>query len=201
MKLDIKTYQKEYREKNKEKQKENHKKWYENNKNEIRNYNRKYHDEHKEECDLRVIEYNKEHPEKQKEYHKRWSEKNSEKIKEYKKKWNEHPNHKIKNKECQIIRTRRYKIRTIEKIAEFHRSSVECWRCHESRLWCLTIGHINQDGKEDRTNNGSGTTFYKQIIDGNRACDDLKIECISCNYCLQWYGKYPDEITEKEFRL
>jgi hypothetical protein len=63
------------------------------------------------------------------------------------------------------------------------------------------VGHVNQDGKEDRKKNGVGTQFYKKIIEGKRTCEDLQIECFTCNECLQFYGKYLNELTEEEFRL
>jgi hypothetical protein len=102
---------------------------------------------------------------------------------------------------CQTKRVRRYKLKAFEAIAKHHNSTIICWKCGEDRLWCLTIGHVNQDGKEDRKMNGNGTRFYKAVIEGIRICDDLQIECMNCNCCLQWYGKYPDEITEEEFIL
>ena len=68
-------------------------------------------------------------------------------------------------------------------------------------MWCLTIGHLNEDGNEDRIKNGSTTILYNKIISGERSSDDLEIQCMNCNCCLAWYGKYPNEITEENWIL
>jgi len=88
-----------------------------------------------------------------------------------------------------------------EIISNYHNSEIKCWRCGESLIEALTIGHINNDGKQDRLVHGTGETFFRKIISGIRSCENLKIECFNCNCCLENYGKYPDEITEEEFLL
>jgi hypothetical protein len=121
--------------------------------------------------------------------------------KAYMKKYHGEPGHQESNKHYQFIRIRKYKIKAIETIAAYYNIEVKCWRCGETRLWVLSIGHPDKNGKEDRQTNGTGTKFYKMIFEGKRDCKDLKIECINCNYCLKWYGRYPDEMSEEEFRL
>ena len=92
------------------------------------------------------------------------------------------------------------KLKAYKMIANFHNEEIKCWRCGETLVEALTIGHINQNGKDDRKINGSGATLHRRIISGKRSCEDLKLECYNCNMCLAFYGKYPDEITEKEFK-
>ena len=57
------------------------------------------------------------------------------------------------------------------------------------------MGHINQDGYKDNM----GCKIYRKIVKGIRKVGDLKIECVNCNCCLEWYHKYPDEITIDDF--
>jgi len=101
---------------------------------------------------------------------------------------------KSENSRCQKIRIRRYKIDAIKKIADYHNSALKCWKCSENRLWCLTIGHIHKNGKEDRLKNGVGTKGYKNIIEGIRTCEDLRVECWNCNCVSYHFDKYPCEL-------
>jgi hypothetical protein len=157
--------------------------------------------------------------EKDKEYRKQYYLKNAKKIKLYEKEYREKNKEILKEKrkeyygrdevkekhyksnaKYQSERIRTYKILALEMIAKYHDSPLECWRCHEDRLCVLTIGHPKNNGKDDRYNNGTGTKFYKAIFSGNRTCEDLQVECINCNCCLQWYKKYPDEMTNEYFK-
>jgi len=126
-------------------------------------------------------------------------EENRQKRKDYMNQYyKEKREHRIKrNSECQKIRVRRYKIDAMKKIAEHHNNEVKCWRCGEKRLWVLTIAHINNDGNIDRKENGFSTTkLYRRILDNERQCDDLQIECFNCNCVRGFFGKYPDEIGD-----
>jgi hypothetical protein len=106
-----------------------------------------------------------------------------------------HREERIKaNSDCQKKRVRTYKIQSLEIIARFHNSEIKCWKCGERRMWCLTIGHINQDGSKDRKENGNGTQIYLRIINGDRPCEDLQIECFTCNCVFGFFGKYPNEL-------
>ena len=86
------------------------------------------------------------------------------------------------------------RIEAMEKIADYHNSSVECWKCHENKLCVLTIAHTNNDGKTDREK------FINRILSGERQLDDINIECINCNCCKEWHGRYPDEIPNDDYR-
>lgn len=156
------------------------KKWYQEHKEEENRKSREYHRLHKEECNKNTREHYHNHKEEYQAHNKRWIQ--------------EHPGYNKK-------KSRIAKIKALETIAKHHNMKIECWRCHEKQLWVLTIGHPNKDGKEDKKIYGiSGVAWYGSIISGEKTCDNLKIECMNCNSCLEWYGKYPDEMIEKDFQ-
>lgn len=141
-----------------------------------------------------------------KEYKSEYYKKNKEKIRNTNKKWRDkNPDYIQKrseeNKRCQKRRARKYKIICFEKIAKYHNTGIACWRCGESRIWCLTIGHPNSDGKTDREKHGNGITYYKAIMEDRLSCENIRLECANCNLCLQWHGKYPDEMTTEDFTM
>jgi alpha-galactosidase/6-phospho-beta-glucosidase family protein len=173
-----------------EDKKEYMRKWQQDHREEQNERRRKYYQEHRDEALEMSKKYRKEHPDKCKE-----SDRN--KYQKYKEKYKEmHRNYQKKHAEETKMKRRTLRIKALGTIAEFHNTKVECWRCHESRIWVLTIGHINQDGKNDKIKYGnSGIPFLKAILSGERVPGDLKIECMNCNSCLEWYGKYPDELN------
>jgi hypothetical protein len=105
----------------------------------------------------------------------------------------------IINKDCEKTSYQILKKEAIDKILHFNKDDYVCWKCGIKDPHVLSIGHINQDGKADRKKFGRGTPFMKNIINGTKIPNDLKIECMNCNCCLQWYGKYPDEMNDEEF--
>lgn len=71
----------------------------------------------------------------------------------------------------------------------FDRYGRVCRCCGESREEFLTIDHINNDGKNDRSN------FYKTIVKLGFP-DNLQTLCWNCNHAKYIYGTCP-HATEK----
>lgn len=104
------------------------------------------------------------------------------------------------NADTQKIRNRRYRIDAMKKIAAYHNTTVQCNRCGETRMWVLAIVFTDATGKEDRENNGYGSTkYYRRIIDGEKSCDNLQIQCYNCSMCMRFHKKYPDEISYESY--
>lgn len=127
---------------------------------------------------------------------KKYRDTHKEEIAVSKKKYKE--NNKEKVGAAAKRRNVKLKKTAFSKISEFHKTDISCWRCGEMQTEKLTIGHINNDGNEDRKQFKS-QSLYVAIKDGVRTCADLRLECYNCNLCKAFYGKYPDEIEEKEF--
>jgi hypothetical protein len=177
-----------------------------------------YYEEHREEILTRVKKHYQENKEEKQKYGREYREKNIEKVKEYDRKRSQDKRDSLSIEEKRIqrkinyekydykytdtksLRIRKLKIKALEAIANFHSSELKCWRCGETKLWVLTIGHINNDGQKDRIDNCGSYGLYRRLINGERIPTDLRIECMNCNCCLAWYKKYPDEIIEDEFR-
>lgn len=160
--------------------------------------NSEYYQKHKAKIKQQCIQWANAHKNERKEYMKKWREENKEWMGDYHKKY--YKTHK--NNKYQSDRTLRRKLRleAYRTIADFHGHEIKCWRCGEDREWVLTIGHINDNGKDDRREYGTHhNPFFKAIISGERSSMNLEIECVNCNYCKEWYGKYPDEFTPEKF--
>ena len=149
-------------------------------------YKKQYYQDHKEEIKKKQNERRKNNPEKYRVIGKKSMEKNSHKYKE-------------KKKISEYKRNLYYRLKTLYKISEFHGTSVKCWKCGENRIFCLTIGHFENNGREDRLKNGHGPTYYKKIVEEIISCEHLKIECYNCNMCAGFNGKYPDELTHDTY--
>lgn len=68
-------------------------------------------------------------------------------------------------------------------VNHYTNGAMKCPLCIESRLECLTIDHINDDGKQEReTNKQTGTNFYNNIIKNNFP-SHYQVLCQNCN----WY--------------
>lgn len=178
------------------------KKYYQEHKDEILQKRKKHYETNKDEIFKYKEKYRETHREAAKEYAKTYRARNKKETNEKSKK-EQHikikketsEKQKNKNKECQRRRTRRYKMLALNTISDVQGNGIKCWRCGESRPWVLTIGHVLQNGKEDRKKNGTGTQYYKKIFERVISCRDLQIECVSCNYAQFRYKKYPDELT------
>lgn len=51
----------------------------------------------------------------------------------------------------------------IEVLTHYGNGKLQCLECSESRLNCLTLDHINNDGIEDRKKKGAGKTLYRKL--------------------------------------
>jgi hypothetical protein len=91
------------------------------------------------------------------------------------------------------------RVDAMKRIATEHIHELKCWRCNEENIYKLTIGHLNEDGKEERKKGIKYIKLYSAILSGDRTTKDLEIECCNCNCCKQWYKKYPDEMTMEYF--
>jgi hypothetical protein len=147
----------------------------EKNKEKLKEYRKKKYSDNPIKYIEKSREYGKLHKERKKEYDKEYRETNKDRIK----------------KANEFLKMKAYEI-----IADYQGSKIKCWKCGEDRPQCLTVGHINNNGKEDRASYGRGKTFHKKIISGERMCEDLRLECYNCNYVSYHYGKYPNELRE-----
>lgn len=100
---------------------------------------------------------------------------------------------KIKNDKYYKLKKDAY-----EKIANHHNRNIECFICGEKITECLTIGHINNDGCEERKKEGRSTySLYSRIVKGDRSCEDLQLECWNCNCSKYFYkNKYNGDIKD-----
>lgn len=138
------------------------------------------------------ISENREH---KKEYMKGYD--NKDEVKNRKKEYDKKPENIERRKKLY----HEARIKVLEFIARAHNSEIECWRCHDKRKWVLTIGHIDGSGGIDRGKNRTGKQYFIELLRGNVDLTNIRLECVNCNMCAEWYGKYPDEMTEEGYRL
>lgn len=69
----------------------------------------------------------------------------------------------------------------------------KCVCCGEETLEFLTIDHINNNGAEDRKNNGNktGGKLYRWLIKNNFPKEEYQILCFNCNYSKGFFGYCP----------
>lgn len=181
-----------------------------------REHDRLYRETHREEIRVFNKNYRDGHPEEERARHKKYGDEHKPQRHEY---YELNKNYfidktrlrRIENPDCRIeegvkyrgkykelinFKNKQLKIDTINFIAKSYNAEVKCWRCDEKRIWCLTIGHVDQSGKEDRKTMG-GQKIYRKILSGEKKLDGINIECVNCNMSKQWWGKYPDEIPKK----
>lgn len=74
----------------------------------------------------------------------------------------------------------------------------ECVCCHENILEFLTIDHINNDGAEERRQNGkkTGGKLYRWLIANNFPKDKYQILCYNCNCAKGFFGYCPHNKPE-----
>ena len=66
--------------------------------------------------------------------------------------------------------------------------------CSDTRIECLTIDHIDNDGNKWRKIHGTGLPFYKWIVAQNYP-SFLQVLCWNCNLVKHFYGRYPSAIS------
>ena len=63
---------------------------------------------------------------------------------------------------------------------------MQCANCEESRLYCLSIDHINGGGRKQRQEiSKSYNTYYNWLLD-NGSLADFQVLCMNC----QWEKRY-----------
>lgn len=69
----------------------------------------------------------------------------------------------------------------------------KCMCCGETNMEFLTIDHINNDGAEDRKNNGNklGGKLYRWLIKNNFPKEEYQILCYNCNCSKGFFGYCP----------
>jgi 5-methylcytosine-specific restriction endonuclease McrA len=72
-----------------------------------------------------------------------------------------------------------------------------CTCCGENNLECLTIDHINNDGKQHRKEIGIGC-LYKWLKDNNFPKENFQILCYNCNMIKFKYGECPHQRNFRE---
>jgi hypothetical protein len=83
--------------------------------------------------------------------------------------------------------------RVLVKRTVFEKYGNKCAICSEHRWECLTIDHVNQDGKQDRlANPRSGAQWFMQLKREPRR-QDLRVLCMSCNWSIAQWGYSPLE--------
>lgn len=145
-------------------------------KNKDRAYHNVYNQKHKEQVRAqRKRDWNK-HKEKRKVQHIKYYKEHKEQRKQYAKEYRNNPQNKeyiTKWKKAWIGR---------QKSLVFAHYGNKCQCCGESQKEFLTLDHINGDGHKQRrmrAGTGTGSNFYKWIIDHNYP-NDLQILCCNC---------------------
>lgn len=97
----------------------------------------------------------------------------------------------IDRKELIREQQRIYDLSVKQKIIEAYGGKCVC--CGEETLEFLTIDHINNDGAEDRRQNGrkSGGKLYRWLIKNNFPKEDYQLLCYNCNCSKGFFGYCP----------
>lgn len=78
----------------------------------------------------------------------------------------------------------------------------KCTCCGEATLEFLTIDHINNDGAEDRRQNGkkSGGKLYRWLIKNGFPKENYQVLCYNCNCAKGFFGYCPHNKPEVVIR-
>lgn len=74
----------------------------------------------------------------------------------------------------------------------------KCKCCSESRLYALTIDHINGDGKADRSKFKSPSIFYRWLRNNNYPKDKYQLLCMNCNMGKYFYDICPHQLNKSK---
>lgn len=79
------------------------------------------------------------------------------------------------------------------RVIEAYGSKCACPGCTIDTVEFLTIDHINNDGAEDRRQNGkkSGGKLYRWLIQNNFPKDSYQLLCYNCNCAKGFFGYCP----------
>ncbi len=97
----------------------------------------------------------------------------------------------IDRKELIREQQRLYDLSVKMKVIEGYGGKCSC--CGESTMEFLTIDHINNDGAEDRRQNGkkSGGKLYRWLIQNNFPQENYQLLCYNCNCAKGFFGYCP----------
>lgn len=110
---------------------------------------------------------------------KNWRDNNLEKAREIRRKTY------LKNKDVENERSRNYTLRRrIQVLKVYGGENPKCKQCECSEVRILELDHINNDGKQERSELGLvGAGFYGWLIKNNYPNKDkYQILCKNCNY-------------------
>lgn len=90
---------------------------------------------------------------------------------------------------------REYDLSIKMKVIEGYGGKCSCPGCNIDTLEFLTIDHINNDGAEDRRQNGkkSGGKLYRWLIKNNFPKDKYQLLCYNCNCAKGFFGYCPHD--------
>lgn len=97
----------------------------------------------------------------------------------------------INKKEIIREQQRIYDLNIKQKVIKAYGSKCIC--CNEETIEFLTIDHINNNGAEDRKNNGkkSGGKLYRWLIKNNFPKEEYQLLCYNCNCAKGFFGYCP----------
>jgi len=160
---------------NKEKIKEYNKVRYQNNKEKIKKRVREYNFNNKEKIRETKIKYRKKHKDRIQKKHKEYYQNNKEKIKNISREWVENNRIKVFNNYGNFC----------------------CW-CGESNINCLTVDHINGNGRKHNKEIGGGNKIYRWLIKNNFP-EEFQTLCYNCNCGLKRKGFTKEYIKSRIF--
>lgn len=107
----------------------------------------------------------------------------------------------IARKELIREQQRIYDLSNKRKVIEAYGGKCAC--CGENTIEFLTIDHINNDGAEDRKNNGNkiGGKLYRWLIKNNFPQNGYQILCYNCNCAKGFFGYCPHNMPEIIIRV
>lgn len=98
---------------------------------------------------------------------------------------------------CRQIRRKTFRKLKLKVISQYGRT---CGRCGETRLGCLEIDHVNNDGAKQRKELGVATkanwttAFYRYLSAINFETEyHLQVLCANCHALKHWTGDWEDE--------
>jgi hypothetical protein len=125
---------------------------------------------HKSKRISKVIRWKKDNPDKSSKIAKKWRESHTKLRRDYSQKW-----------------THDTRLTVLQ---AYSCDKSECRCCENSDVSVLTIDHIKGGGTKHRQNVGSGTAFYRWLIN-NKFPSGYQILCWNCNIAKGLYGTCP----------
>jgi len=131
-------------------------------------------------------EYAQRNKEKISEYHKKFYLEHKERIQEYHRKYYQANRNRYRQKDKAYI-----KLLKMETLTHYGNGECKCVSCGESRLSCLSLDHIGNDGAEERRKlgkHGSGYKFYFLLKEKGYP-DGYQTLCMNCQFIKKIEGK------------